>query len=92
MKEYSIEFLFIISNSDLMEASLKVGGRPSLELVHSTSVLQGVITQPILFNLIIFITCFMIDRAGPPPPFVADSLASASSVNGSSNLGSFLNR
>ena len=53
MKEYSIEILFIISNS---EASLKVGGKSSLELVHSTSVLQGVITRPILLNEIIFIT------------------------------------
>ena len=56
MKEYSIEFLFIISNSDLTEASLKVGGKSSLELVHSTSVLQGVITRPMLLNEIIFIT------------------------------------
>ena len=56
LKEYSIEFLFIISNSDLMEASLKVGGNSSLELVHSPSVLQGVITRPILLNEIIFIT------------------------------------
>ena len=83
MKEYSIEFLFIISNSDLTEASLKVGGKSSLELVHSTSVLQGVITRPILLNEIIFITLCMVDWTGPPPPFAANLLALASSVDGS---------
>ena len=61
LKEYSIEFLFIISNSDLTEVSLKVGGKSSLELVHSTSVLQALIIQPILLNKIIFITWCMVD-------------------------------
>ena len=50
------------------------------ELLHSTSVLRALNTQPMLLNKIIFNVWS--HSTEPPPPFAATPLALASSVDG----------